>query len=57
MIISHDRYLLNYVTDRIIHIERGSINSFKGTYLQYLEYLEEKEKVYGKKRRMSPEES
>lgn len=48
MIISHDRYLLNYVTDRIIHIERGSINSFKGTYLQYLEYLEEKEKELAK---------
>lgn len=48
MIISHDRYLLNFVTDRIIHIERGSINSFKGTYLQYLEYLEEREKELAK---------
>ena len=48
MIISHDRYLLNFVTNRIIHIERGSINSFKGTYLQYLEYLEEREKELAK---------
>ena len=48
MIISHDRYLLNHVTDRIVHIERGQITSFKGTYLQYLEYLEEKEKELAK---------
>lgn len=43
MIISHDRYLLNHTTDRICHIERGKITTFKGTYLQYLEYLEERE--------------
>ncbi|MBT4792073.1 MAG: ABC-F family ATP-binding cassette domain-containing protein [Halobacteriovoraceae bacterium] len=44
MVISHDRYLLNHVTNRIIHIDRGLITSFKGTYLAYLEHLEEKEK-------------
>ncbi len=43
MIISHDRYLLNHTTDRICHIERGKITNFKGTYLDYLVYLEEKE--------------
>ncbi len=48
MIISHDRYLLNHVTNKIIHIERGSINSFEGTYLEYLEYLEEREKELAK---------
>lgn len=44
MIISHDRYLLNHTTDRICHIERGQINTFQGTYLDYLEYLEAREK-------------
>ncbi len=44
MIISHDRYLLNNVTNKIVHIENGKINSFQGTYLDYLEHLEEKEK-------------
>lgn len=44
IIISHDRYLLNHVTNKIIHIESGNITSYKGTYLQYLEYLEEREK-------------
>lgn len=43
MIISHDRYLLNTTTDKICHIERGQITSFKGTYLDYLVYLEERE--------------
>jgi ABC transport system ATP-binding/permease protein len=43
MIISHDRYLLNHTTDRICHIERGKITTFKGNYLDYLVYLEEKE--------------
>ncbi len=43
MIISHDRYLLNHTTDRIFHIERGKITSFKGNYLDYLAYLEERE--------------
>ncbi len=43
MIISHDRYLLNTTTDKICHIERGKITSFKGTYLDYLVYLEERE--------------
>ncbi len=43
MIISHDRYLLNTTTDKICHIERGKINTFKGTYLDYLDHLENKE--------------
>lgn len=43
IIISHDRYLLNHTTDRICHIQRGAITNFKGTYLDYLVYLEEEE--------------
>jgi ATP-binding cassette subfamily F protein uup len=43
MIISHDRYLLNFCTNRIVHIERGRIDSFQGTYMDYLEYLDQRE--------------
>ena len=43
VIISHDRYLLNHITNKIFHIDHGEIKSFKGTYLGYLEHLEEKE--------------
>lgn len=48
MIISHDRYLLNHVTNKIVHIERGQINSYSGTYLDYLEYLEARDKELAK---------
>lgn len=48
MIISHDRYLLNNVSNKIIHIENGQINSFQGNYLDYLEYLEQKEQELAK---------
>ena len=44
MIISHDRELLNNVVDRIIHIQRGKLRSFSGTYEQYLEFLVEDQK-------------
>ncbi|MAZ49555.1 MAG: hypothetical protein CME65_13425 [Halobacteriovoraceae bacterium] len=48
LIISHDRYLLNETTTRIIHIERGELRSFDGNYLGYLEYQEEREKELAK---------
>lgn len=44
MIISHDRSLLNNVVDRIIHIQRGKLRSFSGTYEAYLEFLKEDQK-------------
>lgn len=43
MIISHDRSLLNNVVERIVHIQRGKIQSFKGTYEAYLNFLKEDE--------------
>ncbi len=39
MIISHDRSLLTNVVDRIIHIQRGKLRSFVGTYEAYLDFL------------------
>lgn len=44
IIISHDRYLLGHVTNKICHIHDGVIEQFDGTYLDYLGHLEEKEK-------------
>jgi len=43
MIISHDRTLLNNTVDRIVHIQHGTIRSFKGTYAEYLTFLQEEE--------------
>ena len=44
MIISHDRSLLANVVDRIIHIQRGKLRSFAGTYEAYLDFLIEDQK-------------
>lgn len=41
MIISHDRSLLTNVVDRIVHIQRGKLRSFVGTYEAYLTFLQE----------------
>lgn len=43
IMISHDRYLLSNICNKIIHIQNGTINIFNGNYIQYLEYLEESE--------------
>ncbi len=39
MIISHDRMLLSKLTNKIFHIENGSIKRFDGSYADYLSYL------------------
>lgn len=48
LIISHDRNLLNNVAQRIVHIQHGQIRSFKGTYSEYLNYLQEEQKERAK---------
>jgi ATP-binding cassette subfamily F protein uup len=48
VLISHDRSLLHNVVDRIVHIERGQIRSFQGTYAQYLDFLQEDQKAQEK---------
>ncbi len=43
VLISHDRTLLSKLTKRIFQIRRGKIESFTGSYTDYLEYLKESE--------------
>jgi len=43
MIISHDRTFLNNTVDRIVHIKNGKLNSFSGTYNEYLQFLQDEE--------------
>tara|TARA_R110002072_G_scaffold534_6_gene3877 strand:- start:55542 stop:57509 length:1968 start_codon:yes stop_codon:yes gene_type:complete len=45
LLVTHDRYLLSKVCNRIYQIDRGSIKDFKGTYAQYLEHLHESEEL------------
>jgi ATP-binding cassette subfamily F protein uup len=43
IIISHDRSLLNNIVDKILHIQRGSLRAFEGSYEEYLSFLKDEE--------------
>ncbi len=43
LLVTHDRYFLDRVTNRIFEIDRGAIQSFGGNYAYYLEKKEEQE--------------
>ncbi|WP_127718106.1 ABC-F family ATP-binding cassette domain-containing protein [Halobacteriovorax sp. HLS] len=45
MLITHDRYLLGKVSSRIFHIQRGMIETFNGSYTDYLDFLSEQEEA------------
>ena len=53
LLVTHDRYFLDRVTDRIFEVDRGGIQSFSGNYAYYLEKKaeqEEQREVEGHKR-------
>ena len=53
LLVTHDRYFLDRVTDRILEVDRGGIQSFSGNYAYYLEKKaeqEEQREVEGHKR-------
>ena len=43
LLVTHDRYFLDRVTNRIFEIDRGAIQSFGGNYAYYLEKKEAQE--------------
>jgi len=45
LLVSHDRYLLSKLTDKIFHIQNGKIKPFEGSYQAYLKFLVEEEKA------------
>ncbi|OUR98555.1 hypothetical protein A9Q84_03845 [Halobacteriovorax marinus] len=45
ILITHDRYLLSKVCSKIFHIKRGKIETFKGSYIDYLDFLQEEEQA------------
>jgi ATP-binding cassette subfamily F protein uup len=55
LLVTHDRYFLDRVTNRILEIDRGVLQAFDGDYAYYLEKKEEQETaraVEGQKREM-----
>ena len=45
LLVTHDRYFLDRVTNRIFEIERGAMQSFGGNYAYYLEKKDEQENL------------
>lgn len=43
LLVTHDRYFLDRVTNRILEIDRGRVQSFAGNYVYYLEKKHEQE--------------
>jgi len=43
MLITHDRFLLSKLTRKIFHIQHGRIESFSGSYTDYLDFLQRSE--------------
>ncbi len=53
LLVTHDRYFLDRVTDHILEIDRGTSQTFNGNYAYYLEKkaeLDETKKIEGQKR-------
>ncbi len=45
LLVTHDRYFLDRVTNRIFEIDRGAVQAFAGNYAYYLEKKEEQESL------------
>lgn len=45
IMITHDRYFLDSVTNRIVEIDRGKLYQYKGNYLTYLQLKAEREEI------------
>src|SRR5687768_2280046 len=43
LLVTHDRYFLDRVTDRIFEVDRGAVQNFNGNYAYYLEKKAEQE--------------
>jgi ATP-binding cassette subfamily F protein uup len=55
LLVTHDRYFLDRVTNRIMEIDRSSVQAFEGNYAYYLEKKEKQElarAAEGQKREM-----
>ncbi len=45
LLVTHDRYFLDRVTDRILEVDRAEVQSFAGNYAYYLEKKAEQEEL------------
>jgi len=45
VIVSHDRYFLSVLANRVMEIDKGKVHFFQGSYQEYLQYKAEKDKA------------
>ncbi len=45
LLVTHDRYFLDRVTDRIFEVDRGTVQNFNGNYAYYLEKKAEQDEL------------
>jgi ATP-binding cassette subfamily F protein uup len=45
LLVTHDRYFLDRVTNRMLEVEPGGVNKYEGNYTRYLELKEEAERL------------
>lgn len=48
LLITHDRYFLDQVTNRILEIDRGDMYNYSGNYSYYLEKKSPSRRIYSK---------
>ncbi|MGB2751978.1 MAG: ABC-F family ATP-binding cassette domain-containing protein [Pyrinomonadaceae bacterium] len=46
LLVTHDRYFLDRVTDRIFEVDRSTVQNFSGNYAYYLEKKAEQEELW-----------
>lgn len=51
MMVTHDRYFLERVCDRIVEVERGALHEYEANYSRYLELKAEREQMEEASRR------
>jgi ABC transport system ATP-binding/permease protein len=45
LLVTHDRYFLDRVTNRMLEVEPGGVRKYEGNYTRYLELKEEQERL------------
>lgn len=45
LMVTHDRYFLERITNRILEIDRGNLYAYEGNYTQFLELKQQREEI------------
>lgn len=45
LMVTHDRYFLERITNRILEIDRGNLYTYEGNYTQFLELKQQREEI------------